>query len=91
MLDGPPEVLLEAAEAEHADLLVVGNRGAGGLAGLHVGSVAHHLAHHTGRPLAIVPSPTAHDHPGTIVAPTHFAEPFGEVRRTGGAWAWTAV
>ena len=31
------------------------------------------------------------DHPGTIVAPTHFAEPFGEVRRTGGAWAWTAV
>ncbi len=31
------------------------------------------------------------DHPGTIVAPTHFAEPFGEVQRTGGAWAWAAV
>jgi len=67
LLDGTPEVLLEAAEHEHADLLVVGSRGAGGLAGLHVGSVAHHLAHHTVRPLAIVPAPAAHDHPGTIV------------------------
>lgn len=59
LLDGSPELLLEAAEAEHADLLVVGNRGVGGLAGLHLGSVAHHLTHHTVRPLAIVPAPTA--------------------------------
>ncbi len=31
------------------------------------------------------------DHSGTIVAPTHFAEPFGELQRTGGGWAWAAV
>jgi nucleotide-binding universal stress UspA family protein len=47
--------------------LVVGNRGAGGFASLHLGSVAHHLARHTTRPLAIVPEPTAAPHPDTIV------------------------
>lgn len=34
-------------------------RGHGGFAALHIGSVAHHLAHHTRRPLAIVPEPGA--------------------------------
>ena len=67
LLDGPPEVLLEAAATEEADLIVVGNRGAGGLASLHLGSVAHHLARHTTRPLAIVPSPAADARPRTIV------------------------
>ena len=67
LLDGAPGVLLDAAVSEHADLIVVGNRGAGGFASLHLGSVAHHLAHHTTRPLAIVPSPVAHAVPKTIV------------------------
>ena len=67
LLDGPPDVLLVAAEDQRADLLVVGNRGEGGLPQMHLGSVAHHLAHHTVRPLAIVPAPAARDHPGTIV------------------------
>ena len=66
-LDGSPDKLLEAAETVGADLVVVGNRGAGGLAALHIGSVAHHLAHHTRRPLAIVPEPTASDRIETIV------------------------
>ncbi len=56
LLDGePPEALLAAARDHHADLLVVGGRGAGGFSHLHLGSVAHHLAHHTTIPLAIVP------------------------------------
>jgi glyoxylase-like metal-dependent hydrolase (beta-lactamase superfamily II) len=29
--------------------------------------------------------------PGTIVAPTHLAEPFGEVRSTADTWSWIAV
>lgn len=59
----PPGALLTAAEEQHADLLVVGTRGAGGFARLHLGSVAHHLAHHTTVPLAIVPRSAA----GTVV------------------------
>ena len=53
--DGEPGMLLEMADAEDIDLLIVGTRGRGGFAGLHLGSVAHHLAHSTTRPLAIVP------------------------------------
>jgi len=66
-LEGSPEMLLEVADAEEADLVVVGNRGAGGFAALHIGSVAHHLAHHTRRPLAIVPASTADESIETIV------------------------
>jgi nucleotide-binding universal stress UspA family protein len=55
----PASVLLRWTEAVDADLVVVGTRGVGGFAGLHLGSVAHHLAHHTTRPLAIVPAPGA--------------------------------
>lgn len=58
VVDGDPDALLVAA-AQHADLLVVGTRGAGGFAHLHLGSVAHHLAHHTQVPLAIVPTSAA--------------------------------
>lgn len=56
LVDGdPPDALLSAAEAEGAGLLVVGGRGSGGFGDLHLGSVAHHLTHHTTRPLAVVP------------------------------------
>jgi nucleotide-binding universal stress UspA family protein len=51
----PVEVLMRCAEDERADLLVVGMRGAGGFAGLHLGSVAQRLTHHATRPLALVP------------------------------------
>jgi nucleotide-binding universal stress UspA family protein len=54
-LAGPPDTLLTATTSEHADLLVVGTRGAGRHAALHLGSLAHYLAHHTVGPLAIVP------------------------------------
>ncbi len=56
LLDGDvPDALLDAARRHDAGLLVVGGRGAGGFTHLHVGSAAHHLAHHTTVPLAIVP------------------------------------
>jgi nucleotide-binding universal stress UspA family protein len=58
VVDGDADALLAAA-VQHADLLVVGTRGADGLAHLHLGSVAHHLAHHTLVPLAIVPTSAA--------------------------------
>jgi len=58
LVDGDPNGLLDAA-AQDADLLVVGTRGAGGFAHLHLGSVAHHFAHHTQVPLAIVPTSAA--------------------------------
>jgi nucleotide-binding universal stress UspA family protein len=67
LVDGSPEVLTDTARAADADVLVVGNRGGGGIAALHIGSVAHHLAHHLVQPLAIVPAPAAREHPGTIV------------------------
>ena len=46
--------LLDAAEA--ADLVVVGSRGLGGFKGLVLGSVSHHVAHHSTCPVIVLPS-----------------------------------
>ena len=40
--------------AEGATMLVVGNRGRGGFAGLRLGSVSQAIAHHSPCPLVIV-------------------------------------
>lgn len=48
----PAEILVEAAES--ADLLVVGSRGRGGVAGLLLGSVSAHCAHHASCPVVVV-------------------------------------
>lgn len=53
----PAKILLEAAR--DADLLVVGTRGHGGLAGLVLGSVSQQCAHHSPCPVVIVPPPDA--------------------------------
>ncbi|HNI34196.1 MAG TPA: universal stress protein [Microthrixaceae bacterium] len=55
LLADSPHSLLDAAERENADLVVVGPEARGRFASLHIGSFAHHLAHYTDRPLAIVP------------------------------------
>ena len=49
---GPSEVLLKAAEG--ADLLVVGSRGHGAVAGALLGSVGHNCAQHAPCPVVIV-------------------------------------
>ena len=62
VLTGDPDALLGAADREDVDLIVVGIRRHGSVAALHIGSLAHHLAHLTRRPLAIIPEPAA-EHP----------------------------
>jgi nucleotide-binding universal stress UspA family protein len=59
--------LLAAARSEDAELIVVASRGVGGFPGLLIGSVADYLAHHTDRPLAIVPAASSPDAPQRVV------------------------
>ena len=51
----PANVIRETADAQDADLVVVGRRGLGGFTELVLGSTSHHLAHHLSRPIVIVP------------------------------------
>ncbi len=69
LLDGDPRgQLLTASGDEEADLLVVGARGTGGHThALHLGSVAHHLVHHTTRPIAAIPAPARPAWPAPVV------------------------
>jgi nucleotide-binding universal stress UspA family protein len=66
LLDGESgPALLAVATERDPDLIVVSRRGCGGFDALVAGSTADYLAHHTRRPLAIVPpegadSPPAH-------------------------------
>jgi nucleotide-binding universal stress UspA family protein len=66
----PAAVLVE--QAQGADLLVVGNRGRGGLASALLGSVSLHCVLHAPCPITIVrpaPQPTKeHSAPGTATA-----------------------
>lgn len=52
----PAHALLQSARG--ADLLVVGSRGGGGFAGLHLGSVSSQCVHHAECPVVVVPGPS---------------------------------
>lgn len=47
--------LMEAAEAEHADLIVVGAQGHGGIADRVLGGASYRLAHRARQPVVVVP------------------------------------
>jgi nucleotide-binding universal stress UspA family protein len=51
--NGPPAAML-IEESPRASLLVLGHRGSGGFAGLHIGSVAIHTAAHARCPVLVV-------------------------------------
>jgi nucleotide-binding universal stress UspA family protein len=53
----PARAILDIAEAEDADLIVVGTRGRGGLKGLLLGSVSQKVATHATCPVVVVPAP----------------------------------
>ncbi len=67
VLTGAPDALLDAADGEDVDLVVVGTQGHGSIVAFHIGSLAHHLAHVARRPLAIIPEPAAHNSIDRIV------------------------
>ncbi len=54
-VEGGPRALLGVANHEHADAIVVGRRGRGGLVELVLGSFSHHLVHHSSLPVIVVP------------------------------------
>ena len=51
-----PQAILDEAERSGVDLILLGSRGAGLLAGLLFGSVAQEVARRTRKPLLLVPS-----------------------------------
>lgn len=56
----PADVIMQVADREKAQLIVVGSRGRGGFRGLLLGSVGQQLTHHSTRPIVIVPAHENH-------------------------------
>ena len=49
-----PTKILEAAEEDVIDLIVIGSRGLGGLTGWFLGSVTNHVVNHCTKPILVV-------------------------------------
>lgn len=54
VLGHPSEAIVDYAEKEDFDLIVIGNRGLGGVGSLLLGSVSAHVVHHSPVPVMIV-------------------------------------
>jgi nucleotide-binding universal stress UspA family protein len=55
--DGVALARLEEAEADNADVIVMGSRGLTGVKSFLLGSVSHAVLQHADRPVVVVPSP----------------------------------
>ena len=54
VLGHPAEAIVDYSTQENFDLIVIGNRGRGGVASLLLGSVSAHVVHHSPVPVLIV-------------------------------------
>jgi nucleotide-binding universal stress UspA family protein len=55
VLEGPPaDAILNVAQVRECDLIVMGSRGRGALAGLLLGSVSHRVVAHARMPVMVV-------------------------------------
>jgi len=70
----PAPVALDYAEAEGADLLVMGSHGRHGLRRLFLGSVAEEVLRRASVPVLIVPEASGHGPTRLVLAPTDFSE-----------------
>jgi nucleotide-binding universal stress UspA family protein len=53
--DGDPgDMIVSAAEAEHADMVIVGSHGRGAVGRLFLGSVSEHVVRHAPCPVLVV-------------------------------------
>jgi nucleotide-binding universal stress UspA family protein len=67
MLEGEPaRVIVDLARSRDVDIVVVGSRGLGTVAGSLLGSVSRAVVHDADRPVLVVPQSAAREAPATV-------------------------